>query len=602
MKLEQLTITNFMRVPEADIDLSGSALHCFCGPNEAGKSTISEAIRFALLGDTPRVDKKKDFGQLLHSGEKKGSVQIVADGGSIQISRDVGTGKAGVEALANVAPSAVAALRLALGAQGFVDMTPDDRRKMLFDVCQVSMGPDEVGARLIAKGLPEAFVTKQIKPLLKASVDAALATAVDKQKTLRAQWQATTGEAFGEQKGETWTAPAPAKPKSGAASIDIAAAQRALTDLDNLTTAAATKVGKVKGGVERRRGCDERLDRLKGFVDNQSQILKEREGLLKQQSTINDQIATHEEMIQRADAAAVQTLSCPGCSTHLKLTQTAEGPELEFSGPPVDFHDDVGPAKRRAALADLRKELADVQSALNTCNARLDAVAKQRELSDGLIAERDQLPTEKDLVDAEESLRASRQKLLVDRELLDEAVKYRRAVEQAEQATKQAKDLFEAWKFWGQAVDLLKPSGIPGEILAEAMEKVNRRLAASAGLAGWGAPYIGDDMSITRQHEAEDGADPVELPYQLLSESARWRVSAVIAEVISEMSGMKLLILDRWDVLDMKGRGQFMKWARVLAEDSFETIITMATLKGSPSEVPKMDGFQVHWVQDGVVS
>ena len=95
MKIERLTVSNFMMLHEADIDLSGGALHCFCGSNEAGKSSISEAIRFALLGDTPRVSLKKDYPSLVSEGEKKGAVKVRVDG--IEVNRDVATGKAGTD-------------------------------------------------------------------------------------------------------------------------------------------------------------------------------------------------------------------------------------------------------------------------------------------------------------------------------------------------------------------------------------------------------------------------------------------------------------------------------------------------------------------------
>lgn len=587
-----------MRVREADIDLSGGALHCFCGANEAGKSSISEAIRFALLGDTPRIDLKKNFGMLLSGSEKKGSVQLVADGGTIQIMRDVASGKAVTDPLSNLGASTVAALRIALGAQGFVDMDADARRKMLFDVVGVSMSPDEVADRLVAKGLPKEIVDKQIKPLLKASVDAALASAKEKLRERRAQWTATAQEPFGEQKAYMWVAPEPAKPSKTAAAIkDIDEAVKAVEQLDRDTEAAATDVGAKQAGAQQRRTFDEQLHRLDNFVANKSQIQADKRKIEAEISTLKDQISTHEEMLDRIAASEVKHLECPKCEQPLQLS--ADGEELEFATPQEPFVDVEGAPKRREELAQFRARLKVLDGELAQNVKRLDAIANQAELSRTIKEQQAKLPTEKDLADAEKKLNDLRQRLHVERETVQEALEHRRRVNLAAETTRRAAEIFKSWQFWSRAVELLEPSGVPGEILSEAMEKMNRRLAASAGLAGWGAPYINDDMSIVRISEDEDAA---ERPYSLLSESAKWRVSAVIAEVISSMAGMNLLILDRWDVLDGAGRLQFMRWVRRLASDSFDTVITMATLKGSPKEKPKLEGFEVHWVEDGVVS
>jgi DNA repair exonuclease SbcCD ATPase subunit len=599
MKLDRLVISNFMRIASADIDLSASRLHCFCGPNEAGKSSISEAVRIALLGDTPRVDLKKNFSMLLSPGAKRGSIELVADGGAIQVKRDVSTGKAVNDPLANLSDAAISSMRIALGAQGFVDMTPDARRKMLFDVCEVSLGADEISNRLIAKGLPPDVVHNDLKPLLKGSVDAALATAKDKQKERRAQWTQVTKETFGEQKADGWEAPKPEKPGKKAAAIkDLAAAKKQVEKLDKAVEDAAAERGRIQAGVEQRRRFDEQLQRLQSFVENKDRIERDKQKIEAEIAELNTLIETNEDVLRRIAEASVGHLECPKCEQALQLNE--DGTELEFAVPVEPFTDLEGEEKRRADLADFKARKKKLEDELATVNKRLDAVNNNVTLSKSLNEQRAALPTENQLVEAEKALNDARLALQVEREVVQEAIDYAAKVKQAEEATDTARKLFISWKFWGDVAKYLEPSGIPGEILSEALEKLNRRLAASAALAGWCAPYIRDDMSIVRvEHDEEE---IVERPYQLLSESAKWRMSAVIAEVISNMAGMKFLILDRWDVLDGTGRLQFMKWVRILAEADFDTIITFATLKGSADEKPQLKGFEVHWVEGGAVS
>jgi len=592
MKLEKLTIQNFMRVPAADIDLGASKLHVFCGSNEAGKSTVSEAIRFALLGDTPRVKLKKDYTQLLTEGGKKGTVALVADGSPI--SRDVATGKASQDMLANMDASTQTALRLALGAQAFTDLPVDQRRTMLFDVVGLSMTPEEVGKRLKAREIDEAVI-KAITPLLRASVDAAQKYCTDQVKQFRANWQAITGEPFGELKAKGWEAPAPAKSPAVAKVKDPAAAQTALNEAEEAANTQAKLVGSLEEGLKLRRQYDVELQRLAAFVEGKPAIEAELEKTRAAIATALADIDQHQEMIARTQQAS-KVYHCPECNTSLKMNPT--GDDLDIAKPDEgDFSDTVSIEDRQQGIRVATKAMTDLRAAEKRDVARLDAVAKSAELTASINEKRAPLATEEKLAAAEEKLTAMRAKIATDKELLREVGAYLQGVKVAEGKTKQAAEAFALWGKWGLAADALAPDGIPAEILSEALDKVNHRLVTSAALAGWEAPIIRDDMEIVRQ--SDSGSEQL---YSMLSVSAKWRATAVIAEVIATMAGMKLLVLDGWDVLDMTGRTQFLKWLRILASDSFDTIITAATLKGSPTEKPAIKEFAVHWVEQGVVS
>ncbi len=78
---------------------------------------------------------------------------LTIDGG-LEITRDITTGKSVVDVTGGMDASTIAALRLALGAQDFVNMDAKDRRTMLFDVAQLSLSADELAKRLVEKGIP----------------------------------------------------------------------------------------------------------------------------------------------------------------------------------------------------------------------------------------------------------------------------------------------------------------------------------------------------------------------------------------------------------------------------------------------------------------
>jgi hypothetical protein len=111
----------------------------------------------------------------------------------------------------------------------------------------------------------------------------------------------------------------------------------------------------------------------------------------------------------------------------------------------------------------------------------------------------------------------------------------------------------------------------------------------SAEDTGWPRVEIAPDMLITFGGR----------PYQLLSESEKWRTEAVLVEAVSYISGLKLFLLDRFDVLDIKGRSQALAWLDTLGiNNEVDTVLVGATLKSATSAWP--ESFEAFWVHDGI--
>lgn len=143
---------------------------------------------------------------------------------------------------------------------------------------------------------------------------------------------------------------------------------------------------------------------------------------------------------------------------------------------------------------------------------------------------------------------------------------------------------------WSAIGDALSRDGIPGEILAEALQPVNDKLADLTDLGGWRVPEIGADMVITFGGRA----------YRLLSESERWRVDALVSAALAEISGLRCLILDRFDCLDLPGRSDALGLVDSLVADGRrDTVLVLGTLKAAPAA--PSDAFTVHWIEQGHV-
>lgn len=166
----------------------------------------------------------------------------------------------------------------------------------------------------------------------------------------------------------------------------------------------------------------------------------------------------------------------------------------------------------------------------------------------------------------------------------------RRAAGAADLA-KQAAALHEDVAAYETIADALAPNGIPADLLSEALTPMNERLVALAEMSEWADVTITPEMEIFADGRA----------YALLSESERWRVDAHIAAAISHFSGLRLLVLDRADVLVGPERDRLLYWLDDLAyTNQIDTALVFMSLKTPPGGLP--EAIEAFWVEGGQVA
>lgn len=127
-------------------------------------------------------------------------------------------------------------------------------------------------------------------------------------------------------------------------------------------------------------------------------------------------------------------------------------------------------------------------------------------------------------------------------------------------------------------------------MLHASLGPINVRLAKSSVDTGWKQAVINPDMSISYE----------ERPYGLSSVSAKWRANVMIAEAISHVSGIKFLMADEFDLLDLPNRSTCLKWLIGLARNhEIDSVLLFGTLKEKPAKLPPE--VAAHWIQDGVL-
>jgi len=201
MKINSIRIKNFLRIRsfQTDLDLP---ITIVCGDNESGKTSIQDAVKLALLGETPRIHRKTDYGQYVIDNEREAMIALAGDFGERIISiLSSGRDTKGVPSVntASLVERAVLDMDYLLG------LTPDELRSCLFNVIGVDFTPSHIAGLLAEEGFNKTLVAR-IEPFLQSGFETACNEVRDMQKEQRGVWKGITKETYGVNKAQRWQA------------------------------------------------------------------------------------------------------------------------------------------------------------------------------------------------------------------------------------------------------------------------------------------------------------------------------------------------------------------------------------------------------------
>lgn len=562
MKLTHLTVSNFLGARAVDVSLS-KPITLFAGKNYAGKSSIQEAVRMALTGESVRVGLKKDYSALVSEGQESGFVEV--DTEDWKFSAILPSGKG--------AHSDNAALPYVLDAQRFARLDQNERRAFLFGLMNLKTDGPAVKDRLAKRSCEPAKIEAAM-PLLRAGFAAACEEAKGKARDAKAAWRTVTGETYGDKKAASFHLE---KPEVDTAKLEQAAAD--IAKIEQEIESATAKLGDLQG---RARQASEQEAKLTGLRQQAGLYARIQEKLNIDEAEMKQWEEKVEVARAKSQGTKAEPCACPECGALLVWRNGELFPrETEKTADPDDS--DKLPEYENAlrlmqsAVANDKRDIAAADSAARAL----------RELEEaGLI----EAPSESETVALKtriEAMKASRKEQQANIADMQDA---QRSAEQAGQKTKDAAKHHADVQAWGAIGDALAPDGIPGEMLAEALEPINERLHGSSVISEWEQVVIHSDMRVT--YGLRD--------YALISESEKWRTDAMIAEAIAHLSGVRLLVLDRFDVLDLRGREDLIFWLDGVADGDIETALIFGTLKGLPAQLP--ESVEAFWIENGVAS
>ncbi|MDH1074563.1 AAA family ATPase [Pseudomonas nitroreducens] len=572
MRITKLEITNFQGLRHAALDVSAPVL-LVAGHNGAGKSSLLDAISHAFTGKPGRVSQKQHMNQLVTEGAKKGEAHVtfIDNGGDEQAAWVMlPTGKSAPLGESPFLP-------YVLDASLFASLDAKERRRVLFDLSGASASPAEVAKRLEAKGL-DLKLFEKVKPLLRSGFPAAVEQAKAYASEARGAWKAITGENYGSEKAIDW---APELVATVVTDDQVAEARDALQLLESDLSEAQQSLGASKQARQAADGRAQRIAKLRELVD----LEPRRRNKLTTDEQNQDEWSEKVMAAELASAGSVprQPLTCPHCQGAVDL----QAGTLVVHQPPEQIAD----AEAARRLPEYREYLASAQRAVANSLRDLNECVAAAEQIKALEAESADAPSAEAIANGEQAINelrqtrdASRAKLVALQEALEAAAQREASIAKAQAAHQDV-------VAWTGMADALSPTGIPAEILADAIGPVNDTLKRLAGTAGWSPVEISADIDVTFGGRL----------YGLLSESERWRCDAVLALAIATISGLRMVLLDRFDVLDLPSRGHAIALVRAVTCDrEIDSVIIAGTLKEPMAKTP--DWLQAVWIEAGHIA
>ena len=564
MKINSIKIKNVLGLSAINID-TVAPVQVFAGPNFAGKSSMQNAIKLALTGIPTRVSKKNKYKMLVRDGQKKGQVAVDLEGEMYGLQLPKGEASHLEE---------TEVLQFVLEPSGFAAISASDRKKLMFEIAGLKVEKPFIIPKLEERECDMVLV-EPIFVMLRSGFPAACNAAKDRARDAKSDWKSITGEAWGEDKSDEW------EPEE--VELDESLFEQKKSELVRLEASIADANVKVGERSEAKRNKQTLINTITALRERSTKVARYTEAV----AAAEKMIATQETALEKARvlAGAVRpedVLQCPHCSEQAVMVDGAliafDGNLLQSEGDP-----DFSVQNVENGLASLKRGLADKRSLL----ADSEAAAKELESKEEPKLE---VQGEEERIKAEMKGLSELKKEL-DEEIL-EFTRLQEIDEKWEEIRDKAADKREEVLAYQLIAEAFSPEGIMGDMLKEAVVPFNNRLKSSSDMTEWKLARINEDFEIEC-----DGR-----PYALLSDSEKWRCDAMVAEAISHISGLKILMLDKMDVLDVEteSRNQLIDWICDIAEaGQIDTVLVFASLK---KIFPDDDVVQWHRIENGTIA
>lgn len=588
MKIKTIAIKNFLALEQMTLNLQ-TPINLIIGPNEAGKSSLRDAVQWGLTGRARGLKTHQEQVFLIHEGGKAAEVSLTYDDDQKVTRRKTPKSPPTVD---GVLPPDLGLVAILADPLAFLSWPDAQRRETLFRLIP-GLNPDKVE---IAKHLFTSCDEPDSVPFRKLTLDlgeiavtkgfnAAEIEAIAKRreaKRLREELTLEEPEQRATIGGTEYILP----------DIREAEVQEGLAKLRTERDKLIQKRGKVEGEIDNTPRLEEDLAELEKSRFKPSELpdpqeIKDREEALEAQKKILPGLQadlesariTQEAFPQVCPAIKGSQVPCPQAGQFVLKQPEDSRPLEELEGRVQTQQEHVETLeKNRERLISRLKAHQEGEAKIEKLSAKIKDLKAKQEAVDAT----------KDL---DLKIAALDARIKNGQDLLFAVQDFWRKKTSAETAQARIGQAEAEITLCDAIAKALAPEGTPPQLIKDALGPVNERLAkASAFLFPYGCPLrLSEDLQAYRD----------QTPFPCLSKSARFRAGICFQYVLANLAGARLLMIDEADILDPLNRALLIEFLLEISQE-FDTILVFATSdEAKPSPVPEI---QVWWLEEGRIA
>lgn len=586
MRITQVNISNFLGLEALDLHLQ-VPVNLIVGHNEAGKSSIRDAILWCLTGQARGLKTHQEQAAMIRNGGKAAEVTVTLDDGRTVTRRKTPKSPASISGGWELSP--VILDGLLCDPFIFLSWPEAARRELLFRLIPgLTPTTEDIANRLLNHLHPGEEKAAGLDPGEFEAINR-LAALAAKQGFPQAEKEAVAMRRETKRLRESLAQVREPDPK-----IDIGERTYILPDVDrDAVTAALRDLQKQRDALIKVKGRREVETNRAAAIEKELAALKAqipeppREGLREEWLEEVEGLAKERDRIQESlEAMGIEEIF-PDLCPAIRSTEIPCPKAGEKIGAPAD------PARVRElqgllegigkAFGEAMKSLAEVEEKEKANKAATDKIAR---LEKDLAGLKKNGPSD----DTDKQVAALDRRLDNGRALLAAVEKFWTEKERADQAEAQLEATEKEIALYDALAKALAPEGIPSQMIAEVLGPVNDLLAIASAIL-----FPGRNLALNGDLDIELSGSP----FSTLSKSARFRVGVAFQYVLAKLAGEKLLLIDEADILDPLNRAALTDFLLNIMED-FDTIMVFATSnQAHPSPYPDI---QVWWLEDGRIA
>ena len=588
MKIQHLSIKNFLRIETIGMDLSVAPVHIIVGENESGKSSIRDSLQWCLTGSARGLKTHDQAAAFIHEGAKAAEVTITW--GDKTCTTRKKTPKVAATRTGPVPDDQVMAAILS-DPLFFLSLEDKARREVLFRLLPgLSPTGEEISNRLLNVASPGHEKTAAISQIEFQAIDDIGNLAATKgfkeaetEAIVKRRIAKRTRDDAQVQEPETKTT------IGGVLRIlpDIQAAdvEAGLSALRIERDKLQQKRGKVEAQADKLPELEQALANLEADPPDAPDPDRPVEGFVKALKINQGILEKCRAKVAAMTAGSPGTLFPEDCP-YASVPCPSFGEVAIESTKPKDVKPEAL-AKAQADLAEQEKEVGLIEEdlkAARTAREVYDSYTQTHQDLVGKIAKlKESQAQAQDTAAIDEQITALDQRMKTGYELLDAVREFWRKKEAAEAAAEKVAQAEKEIALYDALAKALAPTGIPSELIREALGPVNEKLAMASG-------YLFPDIDehapvhLTEDLEVYRGTTP----YSLLSKSARYRAGIAFQVTLAQLAKARIMMVDECDILDGPNRAALLDFIVAVQED-FDTVILLATSDhASPSPNPDL--------------